>query len=636
MKYAVVLGDGMADRKIESLGGKTCLEYAKTPNIDKLAPHAEAGMFRTVPAGFNPGSDVANMSVMGFDPKKYYSGRSPLEAVAMGIPLKDTDVTLRANLVTLSGDGAYEDMTMADYSSGEITTAEATELITFLKRHLDGDGLTLYPGISYRHCLVIDGGKTGSDSPAQTHSSYVAAKAFNGVTYSTSDSERWLGSIQNGVYLRYAMPDDYTSPFLLRGYRLHALSCSWYNTDRAPRSWELYGHLDANAAADDEGWQLIDTQTDVVWPFTSGDYDASVQGSQFVLEFSVSTMLNFRAFKWVPTKSARPSSDDTWTVGLMELVFLGQTASASDSLQIQGSQGEVGSTSPAYGVVEGLDSGMTVDVSAEEFAYTNAIRYVCIGYCTEVLQADGTWLMETTNLGVRAFTYVSDGQVRRLTWLWEENGYKLTTGVESGLESVTASPAAESDGYYAAGTRVTLTPVCATDPVSYFKNWYGDIPADATAETSPTIVMDAPKTVYADFSRTWKAVEGVSNQITDGNWILSISTGNPCSIGVSGRSAYSAGGGALDLTGVYGNLGLTISAIGQSAFSGCSALTSVTMPESVTRLENDAFMNGSKVRSVQLSSALTFIGNYAFDKCSSLASVAPFLPDEVSTIGIGV
>ena len=161
MKYAVVLGDGMADRKIESLGGKTCLEYAKTPNIDKLAPHAEAGMFRTVPAGFNPGSDVANMSVMGFDPKKYYSGRSPLEAVAMGIQLKDADVTLRANLVTLSGDGAYEDMTMADYSSGEITTAEATELITFLKRHLDGDGLTLYPGISYRHCLVAENGATG-------------------------------------------------------------------------------------------------------------------------------------------------------------------------------------------------------------------------------------------------------------------------------------------------------------------------------------------------------------------------------------------------------------------------------------------------------------------------------------------
>lgn len=160
MKYVVVLGDGMADWKIESLGNKTCLEYAKTPNIDKIAPLSEVGKFRTVPAGFNPGSDVANMSVMGFNPKKYYTGRSPLEAVAMGIKLKDTDVTMRANLVTLAGDGAYEDMTMADYSSGEITTAEAAELIAYLKEHLDGDGLTLYPGISYRHCLVVDHGST--------------------------------------------------------------------------------------------------------------------------------------------------------------------------------------------------------------------------------------------------------------------------------------------------------------------------------------------------------------------------------------------------------------------------------------------------------------------------------------------
>ena len=163
MKYVVVLGDGMADYKLSALQGKTCLEYAHTPNFDELAPHAEVGLFRTVPEGFKPGSDVANMSVMGFDPAKYYTGRSPLEAVAMGIELKDTDVTLRANLVTLAGDGAYEDMTMADYSAGEITTAEARELINYLKEKLDGDGLTLYPGVSYRHCLVAENGKTGHD-----------------------------------------------------------------------------------------------------------------------------------------------------------------------------------------------------------------------------------------------------------------------------------------------------------------------------------------------------------------------------------------------------------------------------------------------------------------------------------------
>lgn len=161
MKYIVVLGDGMADWKLDELGGKTCLEYAKTPNFDALAPHSELGLFRTVPEGFAPGSDVANMSVMGFDPAKYYTGRSPLEAVAMGINLKDTDVTLRANLVTLAGDGAYEDMTMADYSAGEITTDEARELICDLKKQLDGEGFTLYAGVSYRHCLVAENGTTG-------------------------------------------------------------------------------------------------------------------------------------------------------------------------------------------------------------------------------------------------------------------------------------------------------------------------------------------------------------------------------------------------------------------------------------------------------------------------------------------
>ncbi len=163
MKYAVVLGDGMADRKIAALGGRTCLEYAKTPNLDALAPHSEVGKFRTVPDGFKPGSDVANMCVMGFNPKKYYTGRSPLEAVAMGIELRDTDVTLRANLVTLSGDGDYEYKTMADYSAGEITTDEARELIEYLRENLKTDGFTLYAGVSYRHCLVAQNGVTGHD-----------------------------------------------------------------------------------------------------------------------------------------------------------------------------------------------------------------------------------------------------------------------------------------------------------------------------------------------------------------------------------------------------------------------------------------------------------------------------------------
>ncbi len=178
MKYLVVLGDGMADKKLKELGGKTCLEAASTPNLDRLAPHSEVGLCKTVPDGMKPGSDVANMSVLGFDPKKFYTGRSPLEAVSMGIELSPTDVTLRCNLVTLSEDEPYGEKIMKDYSAGEITTAEARELIEFLKKSFDDEKFTLYPGISYRHCLVVKDGVCGhtltpphdiSDRPVTGH-----------------------------------------------------------------------------------------------------------------------------------------------------------------------------------------------------------------------------------------------------------------------------------------------------------------------------------------------------------------------------------------------------------------------------------------------------------------------------------
>lgn len=162
MKYLIILGDGMADWKIPALSGKTCLEAAKTPTLDKLAPLSEIGLCKTVSEGFKPGSDVANMSVLGFNPVDYYTGRSPLEAVSMGIKLNPTDVTLRCNLVTLSDDEPYENKTMLDYSAGEISTEEAGELISFLKQRFDSETLTFYAGIQYRHCLVVKDGETGS------------------------------------------------------------------------------------------------------------------------------------------------------------------------------------------------------------------------------------------------------------------------------------------------------------------------------------------------------------------------------------------------------------------------------------------------------------------------------------------
>ena len=163
MKYVVILGDGMADFPNEKLGGKTPLMLAKKPNIDALSLKGEVGLCTTVPCGMKPGSDVANLSVLGYDVKACYTGRSPLEAASMGIDLKDTDVTARANLVTLTDEEVFEDKTMVDYSAGEISTEEAKILIEYVASHINCDKYKLYAGISYRHCLVMDGGKVLGD-----------------------------------------------------------------------------------------------------------------------------------------------------------------------------------------------------------------------------------------------------------------------------------------------------------------------------------------------------------------------------------------------------------------------------------------------------------------------------------------
>lgn len=163
MKYVVFLGDGMADYPQKSLGGKTPLQLANKPFIDSLAKFSETGLCRTVAEGLKPGSDVANLSVLGYDPKTCYTGRSPLEAASIGIDLKETDITARANLVTLSDEEVFEEKTMIDYSAGEITTEEARELIAFLAKKLNDETRKLYAGVSYRHCLVVANGKIAGD-----------------------------------------------------------------------------------------------------------------------------------------------------------------------------------------------------------------------------------------------------------------------------------------------------------------------------------------------------------------------------------------------------------------------------------------------------------------------------------------
>lgn len=159
-KYVVVLGDGMADEPIGELGGKTPLEYADTPALDRLSKCSEIGMVYTIPEGMKPGSDTANLSVLGYNPKEYYSGRSPLEALSIGVPMSDTDVALRCNIVTLSQeDVPFEEQTIIDHSSGEISTAECAVLLEAVKRELQDEIYQFYVGTSYRHCLIWKKGR---------------------------------------------------------------------------------------------------------------------------------------------------------------------------------------------------------------------------------------------------------------------------------------------------------------------------------------------------------------------------------------------------------------------------------------------------------------------------------------------
>lgn len=165
MKYIVVLGDGMADEKVDSIGNQTPLEAALTPTLDALASVSEIGLVHTIPEGMSPGSDTANLSVIGYDPKVYYTGRSPLEALSIGVAMKETDVALRCNIVTLSEEEAYEKKKIIDHSASEISTADAAVLLEAVRNELEDDIYRFYLGTSYRHCLIWDKGQVVDLTP---------------------------------------------------------------------------------------------------------------------------------------------------------------------------------------------------------------------------------------------------------------------------------------------------------------------------------------------------------------------------------------------------------------------------------------------------------------------------------------
>lgn len=169
MKYIVVLGDGMADEPIPALGGRTPLDAAVTPVLDELAGKGTLGTVQNVPAGMAPGSDVANLSVLGYDPAANYSGRSPLEALSVGVQMEDDDVIFRSNIVTLTEPEPYAQKTILDHSSGEISTADADILMDAIRAEFNNDTFRFYTGTSYRHILVWKHGRVSALEPPHDH-----------------------------------------------------------------------------------------------------------------------------------------------------------------------------------------------------------------------------------------------------------------------------------------------------------------------------------------------------------------------------------------------------------------------------------------------------------------------------------
>ena len=197
MKYVVVLYDGMADYPVPQFDGKTPMELAKKPLLDKLARGGQVGLVKTVGEGLKPGSDIANMSVLGYNPHECYTGRSPLEAVSIGVDMLPSDIIFRCNLVTLSDEENYEDKTMVDYSAGDISTAGAAEIIKSVQEHFGNDIFAFYSGVAYRHCLVWHNGTLDLGNMTPPHD--ISGKVI-GEYLSTNENAKDLIAMMKSSY----------------------------------------------------------------------------------------------------------------------------------------------------------------------------------------------------------------------------------------------------------------------------------------------------------------------------------------------------------------------------------------------------------------------------------------------------
>ena len=199
MKYLVLLCDGMADYNYAGLNNKTPMMLAYKPNMDRLAQTATVGLAKTVADNLKPGSDVANLSVMGYDPSECYTGRSPLEAASIGINLTDTDVTLRCNLVTLSDEENYEDKTMIDYSAGDISSVEAAEIIKSIEEAFGNETYKFFAGVSYRHCLVVKNGTTDLGNMTPPHD--ISGRVIGGYLSDSKNAKPLIDLMKKSVFV---------------------------------------------------------------------------------------------------------------------------------------------------------------------------------------------------------------------------------------------------------------------------------------------------------------------------------------------------------------------------------------------------------------------------------------------------
>ena len=218
MKYVIILGDGMADEPLAELKNQTPLEYARTPMLDELSGASKIGLCRTIPKGMKPGSDTANLAVLGYDPEKYYSGRSPLEALSIGVDMSESDVALRCNIVTISNEEEnFEDKHIIDHSSGEISTEDAAVLLKAVSAELENDTYKFYVGTSYRHCLIWDKGEAIELTPPH-----------DVLTQQIKDYLPEDAKLREMMARSYEILKDHPINIARRGAGLNEANCLWF------------------------------------------------------------------------------------------------------------------------------------------------------------------------------------------------------------------------------------------------------------------------------------------------------------------------------------------------------------------------------------------------------------------------